>query len=152
VESLGPEASREGSLDEKGANNIIRGTNDTLSLAVLWRSVRARHAQVHTTREEESTRDGVVKLSAIVTLDGLDSEAELSGNPSEEVNKSRKRLRLVTQRKSPRVMREIIENHKIVLKTRNAENWGCSDITVYKIKGMTRMRRRRIKRKSNMTT
>jgi hypothetical protein len=40
-----------------------------------------------TVREKESTRGGVIKLMTIVTLDGLDGEAELCGHPSEEVKK-----------------------------------------------------------------
>jgi hypothetical protein len=35
-------------------------------------------------REKESTEGGVIKLTTIVTLDGLDGEAELCGHPSEE--------------------------------------------------------------------
>jgi hypothetical protein len=34
-------------------------------------------------REEESTGGGVIKLTTIVTLDGLYGEAELCGHPSE---------------------------------------------------------------------
>jgi hypothetical protein len=36
-------------------------------------------------RKEESTRGGVIKLTAIVALDDLDGEAELSGYPSENM-------------------------------------------------------------------
>jgi hypothetical protein len=73
-------------------------------------------------REEESTRGGVIKLATIVTLDGLDGEAELCGHPSEEMKKRGKSIRLRTQGKGPRVMREIIDHHKIVLITRNTDN------------------------------
>jgi hypothetical protein len=58
--------------------------NHVLSLAVL-RGVRARHAQLDTAREEEGPGCGVIELTAIVALDGLDGEAELSGNPSEKI-------------------------------------------------------------------
>ena len=56
----------------------------------------------------------------IVTLDGLNGEAELSRHPSKEVEEGEKSLRLGVQRKSPRVMREIINHHQIVFITRNA--------------------------------
>jgi hypothetical protein len=36
-------------------------------------------------REEESPRGRVIKLTTIVTLDGLDDKAKLYGHPSEEV-------------------------------------------------------------------
>ena len=71
-------------------------------------------------REEEGTGGGVIKLAAVVTLDGLDGETELSGHPSEEVEKCGKSIRLGTQGKSPRIMREIINHNKIVLVARNA--------------------------------
>jgi hypothetical protein len=57
-------------------------------------------------KEEESTGGGVIKLTTIVTLDGLDGETELRGHPSEEVKKRGKSIRLHTQGKSPRIMRK----------------------------------------------
>jgi hypothetical protein len=47
-------------------------------------------------REEESTRGGVIKLVTIVTLDGLDGEAELCGHPGEEMKKRGKSIGLRT--------------------------------------------------------
>ena len=63
-----------------------------------------------------------------------------------------KHLRLGAQRKSPKVMRKIINHHPIVFITRNAGDRTSPQVTVNKVKGMRRMRRRRRKRKSNMTT
>ena len=93
---------------------------------------------------------GGVELTPVVTLDGLNGEAELSGHLGKEV-KSGEGLRLGAQRKSPRVMKKIINHHQIVFVTRNTGYRRCPQITVNKIKGMRRMRRRRRKRKSNMT-
>jgi hypothetical protein len=56
----------------------------------------------------------VIELPTIVTLDGLNGEAELSGHPGEEVAEGGESLRLGTQRKSPHIMRKIIKHHKIV--------------------------------------
>ena len=50
----------------------------------------------------------VIELTPIVTLDGLNGEAELSGHPGKEVKEGGEGLRLGAQRKSPRVMRKII--------------------------------------------
>jgi hypothetical protein len=55
---------------------------------------------------------------------------------------------LGTQREGPGVVREIINDHQIILITRNAEYRRSPHITVDKIKSM----RRRRKRKPNMTT
>ena len=60
-------------------------------------------------------------------------------------------LRLGAQRKRPRVVREIIDHHQIVLIARKADNRRGPQVTVNKIKDMRRMRRRR-KREPNMTT
>jgi hypothetical protein len=51
-------------------------------------------------RKEEGTGGGVIKLTTIVTLDGLDGEAELCGHPSEEVKNHEESIRLRTQGKS----------------------------------------------------
>jgi len=57
-------------------HDIIRRANHPLSLAVLGRGIRTRHTQLNTPREEERTGGGVVKLTSVVTLDGLNGEAE----------------------------------------------------------------------------
>jgi hypothetical protein len=73
-------------------------------------------------RKKESPRGGVIKLTPIVTLNGLDGETELSRHPGEEVTNRGKSIRLGTQGKSPRVMREIINQDQIILIARNAQN------------------------------
>ena len=87
--------------------------------------MRARHAELNTSREKERSRGVVIELTPVVTLDGLDGESELSGHPGKEVEEGGERLRLGAQRKSPRVVREIINHHKIILVTRNARYRGC---------------------------
>jgi hypothetical protein len=96
--------------------------------------------------EEEGARGGVIELTPVVALDGLNGEAELSGHPGKEVNKGGEGVRLSTQREGPGVVREIINDHQIILITRNVE------YTVDKIKSMRSMRRGRRKRKPNITT
>jgi hypothetical protein len=122
VQALSPEASRKRRLEQKGAHGVVGGANHAFGLAILRGGIRARHAQLNTVREEESTGGGVIKLMTIVTLDGLDGEAELCGHPSEEVKERGKSIRLRTQGKSPRIMREIIDHHKIVLISRNTDD------------------------------
>jgi hypothetical protein len=95
-------------------------------------------------------RGGVIELTPVVALDGLNGEVELSGYPGKEVKKGGEGVRLGTQREGPGVVREIIYDHQIILITRNAEYRRSPHITVDKIKSMRSMRRRR-KRKSNMT-
>jgi hypothetical protein len=125
VQALSPEASRKRRLEQKSAHGVISGVNHPLSLAILRGGIRARHAQLDTVREEEGTEGGVIKLTTIVALDGLDCEAELRGHPSEEVKNRGKSIRLRTQGKSPRIMRKIIDHHKIVLIARNTDDRRC---------------------------
>jgi hypothetical protein len=47
-------------------------------------------------REEEGTGGGVIELTAIVTLDGLDGEAELNGHPSEKMENHGESIKLRT--------------------------------------------------------
>jgi hypothetical protein len=96
-------------------------------------------------------RGGVIELTPVVALDGLNGEAELSGHPGEEVKKGGEGVRLGTQREGPGVVREAINDHQIILITRNAEYRRSPHIIVDKIKSMHSMRRRR-KRKLKMTT
>ena len=53
VEALSPEASRKVGLELKGVHDIISGANHALSLAILSRGVRARHAKQDTVRKKE---------------------------------------------------------------------------------------------------
>ena len=151
VEALNPEARGERSLDQKGAHDVVRRANHPLSLAVLRRGIRTRHTQLNTPRQEERPGGGVIELPPVVTLDGLNGEAELSGHPDKEVEEGGEGLRLDAQRESPRVMRKI-NNDQIISIARHAEYRRCPQVTVNEIKGMRSMRRRKRKQKSNMTT
>jgi hypothetical protein len=145
VKALCPEAQGKGGLDQKSAHDIVCGPNHALSLAVLWRGIRTRHTELDTADEEEGARGGVIKLTPVVALNGLNGEAELSGHPGKEVNEGGEGVRLSTQRESPGVVREIINDHQIILITRNAEYRRSPHITVDEIKSMRSMRRRRRK-------
>jgi hypothetical protein len=152
VKALYPEARGKGGLDQKSAHDIVCGPNHALCLAILWRSIRTRHTELDTAGEEEGARGGVIELTPVVALDGLNGEAELSGHPGKEVKGGGEGVRLSTQREGPGVVRETINDHQIILITRNAEYRRSPHITVAKIKSMRIMRRRRRKRKPNMTT
>jgi hypothetical protein len=113
VEALGPEACRKVHL-EKSADGVVGRADHALSLAVLGGGIRARHPQLHPVGEKEGAGGRVIELPTIVTLDGLNGEAELSGHPDEEVAEGGESFRLGTQRESPHIMRKIIKHHKIV--------------------------------------
>jgi hypothetical protein len=110
AEGLSPVRSGKGSLEKERAHDIVRRANHTLSLAILRRRVGAGHAEVDAAREEEVTGHIVIELMPVVTLDALDGATKLSGDPSEEVRQGGKSVRLLTERKSPQIMREVIKN------------------------------------------
>ena len=145
VEALSPEARRQRGLDQKGAHHIVCRANHQLSLAVLGRGIRTRHTQLNTPREEEGTGGGVIELTPVVTLDGFNGEAELSGHPGKEVEEGGEGLRLGAQRESPRVMREIIHHDQIIFITRYAEYRRCPQVTVNKIKSMRAAKKKKKK-------
>ena len=73
--------------DQKDAHDVVCRANHPLSLAVLRRGIRTRHTQLNTSREEEGMGGGVIELTSVVALNGLNGEAELSGHPGKEVGK-----------------------------------------------------------------
>jgi hypothetical protein len=108
-EGLSPVVRRKGSLKEQGARDIVRCAYHALSPTILRRRVGTRHTVVDATREEESTGRIVIELAVIVTLDASDGATELSGDPSEEMRQGGKSVQFLTKRKSPQIMREIME-------------------------------------------
>jgi hypothetical protein len=117
VKTLFPEARGKGGLDQKSAHDIVCGPNHALCLAVLWGSIQTRHMELDTAGEEEGARGGVIEPTPVVALDGLNGEAELSGHPCKEVKKGGEGVRLSMQREGPGVVREIINDHQIILIT-----------------------------------
>jgi hypothetical protein len=55
-------------------------------------------------REEESAGGEVIKLAFIIALDAPDGAAKLHGHKGEEVGEGGEGVRLLAQRKSPRVV------------------------------------------------
>ena len=79
---------------------------------------------------EELRDGGINKLGAIVGLHGNDREVELCACKGNEVAERVGRVRFPTKRKHPHVVREVVNNNKIVLKTRITKNRRCPQITM----------------------
>ena len=65
-------------MKEKCANKIIGGTDGTLGFAVLLGGIWPRKTEEDAMGGAKKVKFGVVKLSAIVTLDRKDTEIKLS--------------------------------------------------------------------------
>ena len=98
-------------MKQQGASSVIDGMNHALGFTVLRRGVWGGHAQVNTVGEEKGARAGVVELTSVVALDGFHRDAKLCAHIREEVCQCGKGVRFNTQRKSPQVMRTVIENN-----------------------------------------
>ena len=117
-------------MKHDGAHSIINGANSALDLAILLRHVGTRKTKQGATRVEKCVNRGVDKLGAIVRLERANSGAELSTSIGEKIHKGDGCIRFVAQRKRPIIMREVIDDHKIISKTRITNNWRCPQITV----------------------
>ena len=84
--------------------------------------------------EEKLTGARVVKLFPVVALNSLDPGAKLGGGVSDEVSKRAESVRFKPQRKRPQIMSAIIKYKQIIFVSRNADNWGCPQIIMNKIK------------------
>ena len=67
--------------------------------------------------EEESAGSGVIKIFAIVTLNGLDASTKLGGGIGEEVCERAVSIRLEALRKSPQIVSAIIKYDQIIFVT-----------------------------------
>jgi hypothetical protein len=121
-------------MEQLGEHDIIGGTNHVLSLAILWGCVGIRYSKPNTVRKEESVSGGVVKLTSNVALDTPDGTTKLHVHISEKVRECGECVRLMTQRKGPRVISTIIQNNQIVLISRNTGYRRSPKITIDQIK------------------
>jgi hypothetical protein len=98
-------------------NNVAGGAQHAFGFTILKRGVWEGRSELHAVGKEGLPRGGVIELTPIVALDTLDLAAKLSTDKRKELGDSQKGVRLQTQRKSPRVMRKIIKNDKMIFKT-----------------------------------
>jgi hypothetical protein len=103
-------------------HDIVGGMNHALGLAVLRGCVGTRYPKLDATREEESAGGGVIKLTSIITLDASDGVIKLRGHKGKEVGEGGEGVRLLAQRKSPRVVGAVIEDDQVILVTRDTRN------------------------------
>ena len=104
-------------MKQEGAHHVVECAQHPFSLVILCGGIRARGAKQDIVTSKEG-RSGVVdELGAVVRLKTLDRQAEMGMSISNKLNNMPVDLRFMPKRKSPTVMCEIINHHKIVLKT-----------------------------------
>jgi hypothetical protein len=90
MEGFYPISSGKTSLEHEQARNVIGGTNDVLHAPILGRGVWAGHTHGYAMGEKEGMCTGIVKLLAVITLDGFNGAPKLCTNMSKEVRQSLK--------------------------------------------------------------
>jgi hypothetical protein len=103
-------------------------------------------------REDESVGGGVIKLTSIIALNALDGVAKLHGHKGEEVGEGGEGVGLLAQRKGPRVVGAVIVDDHVILITRDTQNMGGPEVTLYEVKGSNDPRRGARKGQSYMPT
>jgi hypothetical protein len=84
-------------------------------MTVLGRCVGARETQLDAMGEEEGSRDVVVELATIITLEGTDGVTELGEGQGKEVGEGGERVGLQPKRKSPKKMGVVVQNDQVLL-------------------------------------
>lgn len=85
-------------------NDIVYGAKGAFGFPILWESVRAGESKKDAMAVKEIQGNIVDKLVAIILLDGLNSETELSPDVGKKVSEDREHLRFVSQRNCPKKM------------------------------------------------
>jgi hypothetical protein len=143
VKALSPITSRKGSLEQQGAHDIVGDTNHALDLAVLWGRVGTRHPKLDTVRERCEWRSCQIHVHCRTGQDTPDDTTKLREHISEKVRERGGRVRVMAQRKGPRVMSTIIQNNQIVLISRNTGYKRSPKITMDQINSTYNPRRSR---------
>jgi hypothetical protein len=90
-----------GSMDMQCTDDIVNRANNTFDFTILRGRVRTRHPEMCPFGQKEGPGGRVVKLTPVVTLDGVDGAAELSSNISKEVGQCSEGVRFKFNWKSP---------------------------------------------------
>jgi hypothetical protein len=77
-------------VKEQGANDIVNGTNDAFSFAVLSGSVWTRHAKKNSVRCKKGSSTKIVKFTSIVVLESLNGNTKLGVDIGEEIRQGGK--------------------------------------------------------------
>ena len=105
-------------MDEERANAVVDGAENALGFAILLGGVRTCETQYGAMGVKEGLVGGVVELTSVIGLESLNGARKFSANIGIKPSKEMMHFRFLLDRKSPSKMRKIIENNKIVLKTR----------------------------------
>jgi hypothetical protein len=133
-------------LEEKAMDHIGGGANHALGPAVLGKGVGAQETQLNATGEKERSRDVVVKLAAIVALEGTDR-----ASVDTQAKKCVRVVNVSDFNRRGKSRENGIQNHQIVFICRKTEYRGGPEITMNQIKSLLSPRRRGSKWETSMS-
>jgi hypothetical protein len=83
-ECIRPKAWWHVGMEQECADAIIEGAEDVFSMAILLRRVGTRETEDSAMSSEKSANNEVVKLFAVIGLEGMDGSTELGGDVGEK--------------------------------------------------------------------
>ena len=96
-------------MKQQRADAVVKSAEDPLGTAVLLRCVGARETKSGTVRGKKMVSASIVKLFAVVSLEGEDRAPELGSDVGVKGRESGENIGFATERKRPRKVREIIK-------------------------------------------
>ena len=109
-----PETGRHVGVEEQLADTVIKTANDALGVTIRLRRVGEGKAEGGTVRRKKVVNSNIVKLFAVVSLQGKDGTTKLGGDIGVKGGECGEGVGLATKRKSPHIMRKIIHDHQII--------------------------------------
>ena len=85
---------------------------------------------MYTVAREEGRDGGVKKFGAIVSLHGHNGKVKLGASIGNKINYGVGRVGFPSKREGPHIVRVVINDNKIIFKTRITKNRRCPQITM----------------------
>ena len=96
-------------MKEKTTEPLGEGADDALGAAVLLRRVGAREVESDAVRGEERAEGGIVKFTAVISVERDNGALKLGGNIGMEGDQELKHVRLAAHRERPCKVSVVIE-------------------------------------------
>ena len=109
-----PETRRHVGVEEQRADTVIKGADDAFGATILLGRVGTSEAEDGVVRRKKVAYGDIVKLFAVVSLQGKDGTTKLGGDIGVKGGECGEGIELATKRKFPYIMRKIIQYHQMI--------------------------------------
>ena len=101
-------------MEQERANKVVQSAKNSLGATVLLGSIRACEAKNGAVMRQKSAEGKIVELFTVVRLKSKNGTPKLRADIRVESRQGGECIRLSSQRKSPHIVRIIIENNQII--------------------------------------